>query len=96
MAACQRSDFATASRALLDWARQQHPGLRNLGELARLLDDPAQRAAIAELERCRYGEGTASDLAQTLLRTFKSGLKTKSADRGASPGVLPPLYPFRT
>jgi hypothetical protein len=96
MAACQRDDFATAGRALLNWARQEQPQLCNLGELARLLDDPAQRAAIADLERCLYGVGAASGLAQTLMRTFKGGLRIRSAARETPSGALPQLYPFRT
>jgi len=94
--ACARADIAAASRALLAWAQQAKPELRNLGELARGVVDPAQRDAIDLLERSRYGDAVAPDLAVTLQRVFRSGPAFAPMATGSSTTALPPLYPFRT
>ena len=95
--ACRRNDYAAAGRALLAWARQARPQLRNLGELRACIEEPAQRAAIEALERCRYGGAdAAADLGQTLAQAFRDKPLLAVAEEPHRPGVLPALYPFRT
>lgn len=93
--ACTRDDCNAIARTLLAWARLTHPHLRNLGELAHVLDEPAQVAAIGRLERACYGNATAAALSGDILSIFRNGLKLKSDS--AVPGKqapLPRLYPF--
>jgi hypothetical protein len=94
--ACCREDWPAAARALLAWARTTKPRLRNLGELARALGDPAQIAALGELERVRYGQGSAAGLGKRLAAAFSKGpdfVAGTSKPTGAHP--LPELYPSR-
>ena len=93
--ACLRADWPAAARALLTWARSTKPELRNLGELARALDDPAQIAAIGELERACYGSGAVEQLGDRLAGAFRrsSVCVTGSAEAGPA-SSLPALYPF--
>lgn len=93
--ACARADLAAASHALLAWAQQVKPELRNLGEVARCVADPTQRDAIGELERSRYGAAVTADLAATLQRVFRSGPTFAAAGGESAAAVLPALYPFR-
>jgi len=94
--ACRADDYAAAARSLLAWARQTRPHLRNLGELRTCTRDPAQRAAIEALERCRYGTSAVANLGETLAQAFRDGPLLTSTDKQKEAGVLPPLYPFRT
>jgi len=94
--ACRRNDYAAAGRSLLAWGRQSNPLLRNLGELRACIQDPAQRAAIDALERCRYGTGAAADLGKSLAEAFRGRLSFETATEQHGAGVLPALYPFRT
>ena len=94
--ACIRADWPAAARALLTWGRSTRPELRNLGELARALDDPAQIAAIGELERACYGSGAVSGLAARLTQVFAEGpASAHSKALSAKISQLPALYPFR-
>ena len=95
--ACRRDDYAAAGRALLAWARQTSPQLRNLGELRERIQDPVQRGAIDDLERCRYGAQTVHGLGNTLAHAFrdKQVLLMPDATRTEAT-VLPSLYPFQT
>ena len=92
--ACSRGDLKTAARALLRRARGDRPALRNLGELARAVADPNQRAAVEDLERTLYGAGSADGLGERLLAAFRDGPTFPSAQSSAQSPVLPPLYPF--
>jgi hypothetical protein len=94
--ACRNADWPAAASALLAWARVRHPQLRNLGELARALEDSAQIAAIGELERVCYGRGAASGLENRLVHAFSKGpdFGVAMAERKGSQH-LPTLYPFR-
>jgi hypothetical protein len=94
--ACGRADWAAAVRALLAWARVTQPRLRNLGELARALEDSAQIAALGELESVCYGRGAASGLENRLIEAFGKGpgFKATIAEPNGSQN-LPTLYPFR-
>jgi BatD DUF11 like domain len=94
--ACARKDLPAIARALLIWARSERAGLRNLGELAGAIDDPAQRQAIAELERARFGALVDDGLAARLESAFRSGLHFTPTQRDSAASVLPPLYPFQT
>ena len=94
--ACATGDLAGAERALLGWARQARPALRNLGELADALADDVQRATIAALQRVRYAGDAAAGLATRLDEAFRAGFAwrgTPTAVDSTSP--LPPLYPER-
>ncbi len=94
--ACTRDDWPAAARALLTWSRAEHPDLRNLGELARLLDDPEQIAAIAELERACYGRGAAAGFNARLAAAFRKGPSyRRPAAAGTTRSALPALYPFQ-
>ena len=94
--ACTREDWPAAARALLTWSRAEHPDLRNLGELARLLDDPEQIAAIAELERACYGRGAAAGFNARLAAAFRKGPGyRRPAAAGTTRSALPALYPFQ-
>jgi len=94
--ACTREDWPAAARALLAWSRAEHPGLRNLGELARLLDDPEQVAAIDELERVCYGRGVAAGFNMRLAGAFRKRLNyRRPAAAAGTITALPALYPFR-
>jgi hypothetical protein len=92
--ACARQDWTMASRSLLRWARQTLPQVRNLGELAQRVGDPAQRAAIEKLERIRFGQAVEPRLGAELTASFRRGPLWVQGD-GASPRntVLPELYP---
>lgn len=93
--AAATGDAAAISHALLGWARSERPALRNLGELAAALDDAEQQAAIADLERSRYGDGTVAIDGAAIDRTFAEGFHWRRADAGrAARDALPPLYPF--
>lgn len=95
-AACLRGDWPATARALLAWAQLSEPGVHNLGELARLMDDPAQVAALGQLERACYGNAVAAGLADTLKRVFARGPALPASKPAAGPSpVLPNLYPFK-
>jgi hypothetical protein len=86
-------ELAGAERALVAWARNEHPDVRNLGELAARLRDPAQRDALARLQRARYAGASAHGLGVELERAFKGGLAWIAPPaplRDVSP--LPALY----
>jgi hypothetical protein len=95
--ACKHDDMPAVGRALLAWARQTRPELRNLGELRQAVSDSAQAAAIADLERACYGMDKSSRIsAMDLARRFARGpvFGRCVADAGSS-SPLPGLYPFR-
>lgn len=73
-------------------------------QLAAVLDDPGQRAAIDALQRARWQGGDATAAAQQLRRAFATGPRWRipersrsgvvaSRRRSGSEPVLPPLYP---
>lgn len=88
------ADAAALERHLLAWARAEGQDLPHLQALASRIDDAAQRAAIAALQRARYGSGGEVPDAQTLQRAFRDGLawhRAAPATFASSP--LPRLYP---
>ncbi len=95
-AAVAHADWPASARALLAWARHTRPALRNLGELVRVLNDPAQIAAIGELERACYGVGADAGFADRLAAAFRGSLGLAPDHTTAdSASALPALYPFR-
>lgn len=68
------------------------PPARDLDELATRLDDPAQREAIAALQRARWGDGDAVRARQLLRSAFARGPHWRAVPV-PQPSPLPPLYP---
>ncbi len=95
-AACRDGDPTRAHRALLDWAAAHwpHDPPRGLQALARRLDDPATRAALADLDRAIYTPAISWDGAP-LAGRLKALPKQESAADGQRT-VLAPLYPETT
>lgn len=94
--AAKRSDWPASARALLAWARRSKPGIRNLGELAGLVANPQQAAAIRALDRACYGSvHEAAELATQLTRTLSSAIDFEPSSTARDEAVVPPLYPFR-
>ncbi len=94
-AACAREDMPAAARALLAWARLLRPQLRNLGELAQIVSDPAQASALGDLERARYGGRIQAGLSANLARCFAKGpALAKAGQPRRAQSLLPALYPF--
>ena len=86
-------ELAGAERALVAWARNERPDVRNLGELARRLDDAAQRDALAALQKARYAGGSTQGVGTQLDRAFKGGIAWRRATAARKPdSVLPGLY----
>jgi len=84
-----RGDLGDVADALCAMA---HPPARDLDEARERLADPAQREAVDELQRARWGGGSAVTAREALRRAFASGPQWRSVPtRTASP--LPPLYP---
>jgi hypothetical protein len=93
--ACKREDLPAAARALLAWARQTRPELRNLGELRQAVSDSVQAAAIADLERARFGANSGGEVSATeLARRFAHGPALATTPGPVVPATsLPELYP---
>jgi hypothetical protein len=90
--ALDRGDLVRAEHALLAWARQARPGLRNLGDLSAALQPGRQPEAIDALQRARFSNGTAD--AAGLRAAFKNGFDWRPVEGpGGTGGGLPPLYP---
>jgi hypothetical protein len=87
-------ELAGAERALVAWARSERADVRNLGELAVRLQDPAQRDALAALQRARYAGASTQGVGSQLERAFKGGLGwSTGAATGKQDSPLPALYP---
>ncbi|MDE2084395.1 MAG: protein BatD [Xanthomonadaceae bacterium] len=93
--ACKREDLPAAGRALLAWARQSRPELRNLGELARAVSDPGQSAAIVDLQRTCFGAGGQNHPSGSdLYRSFAGGPVFRNTVKTVPiASHLPDLYP---
>jgi oxygen tolerance protein BatD len=92
--ACSMGELAGAERALIAWARSERPDVRNLGELATRLENPAQLDALAALQRARYAGAPAQGVGGQLERAFRGGLAWRSeAARSEDKSPLPTLYP---
>ncbi|QNP42177.1 BatD family protein [Lysobacter solisilvae (ex Woo and Kim 2020)] len=68
------------------------PPARDVDELLQRLDDPAQRDAVAALQRARWGNGDGARARQALRNAFAKGPKWRRVAASA-PALLPPLYP---
>jgi hypothetical protein len=68
------------------------PPTRHVDELRQRLADPAQRDALAALERARWADGDGPAARQALRAAFRSGPCWRSAEPAARE-PLPPLYP---
>jgi hypothetical protein len=92
---CKREDWPVAARALLAWARQTRPELRNLGELRRAVSDSVQATAIADLERACFGANSGREVsAAELARRFEHGPALAITTGPVVPATsLPELYP---
>ena len=95
LAAARGSDAAAQARSLLAWARAERPAIQHLGELAAVLGDASQRAAIATLQQRRYAGTPICDNGVKLAEAFKRGLVWRAAEAGDEGSALPPLYPFK-
>jgi hypothetical protein len=95
LAAARGSDAATQLRSLLAWAQAERPAIRHPGALAEALADPAQRQALAALQRRCYGAAASTGAAgDELAEAFRRGFAWREADK-ADGDALPPLYPFK-
>jgi hypothetical protein len=84
-----RGDLGDVADALCALA---HPPARDLDEVRARLDDADQRDAVDELQRARWGGGSAITARERLRRAFAKGPSWRSIPaRTVSP--LPPLYP---
>lgn len=95
LAAARGTDVAAQTRTLLAWARAERPAIQHLGELAAALADASQCAAIADLQRQRYGAATPPANPAALADAFKHGFAWRKSDSPTAGSSLPPLYPFK-
>lgn len=79
-------DIGDALRAMAS------PAAADLDALLQRLDDHAQRDAIEQLRRARWGGGDAADARAALREAFKQGPVWRRTEIGSS-SPLPPLYP---
>ena len=93
LAACKTADSVGARRALLDWAALHWPDdpPRGLDKLALRIDNAEVHAALAELDRAIYKEGSTWDGTQ-LARCLQQ-LPDPDTDAGKNQTALAPLYP---
>lgn len=91
--ACAAGDAAAAARALLDAGRAQGIDVRNLGELGEALGADDQRAALAQLERARFGRGDAAGACTAVAKAFAKGFVRPAVTIAVTPPLLAPLYP---
>ncbi|HEX3896776.1 MAG TPA: BatD family protein [Rudaea sp.] len=94
--ACAAGDWAAVSRVLLAWAHSKKIAARNLRELGEAVNDPAQIAAIEQLERVRYGTATEDGLKEQLTAAFRNGPHFPKTMAAAASAVLPHLYPSQS
>ncbi|HVC15895.1 MAG TPA: BatD family protein [Rhodanobacter sp.] len=94
--AAMRADTAAQVRTLLAWARAERPAIQHLGELAALLGDDRQRAAITALQQRHYAGAPVAVDGAVVAEPFKRGFAwRRDDDADADTGDLPPLYPFK-
>ena len=88
--ALARGDRAAVERALCAMA-----GVRDLDGVRMRLADPAQREAVAALQRARWGRGDPAAAMAAMRAAFAQGPRWWPRPRRAPPSLLPPLYPER-
>jgi hypothetical protein len=70
------------------------PPARDLDEVQARLADPAQQAAVAQLQRARWGDGDVPAARTAMRAAFQSGPRWLSIAKREAP-LLAPLYPQR-
>jgi len=85
-----RGDLGDVGDALCAMA---HPPARDLDEVRRRLADADQREAVDELQRARWGAGSAVTAREALRRAFAKGPTWRQQAVAAATSPLPPLYP---
>ncbi len=87
-------DFDEVATRLCALAR---PPAADIDEARARLADPAQREAVAAMQRARWGDGDGVDARQQLRSAFARGPQWRDSQGGAttSTELLPPLYPPR-
>lgn len=95
LAAARAGDAPTCEHALLAWARSIRPEMSSIGALRDALDDPAQRDALAALQRVRWKGGDAVAGCAAVADAFARGFVWRDIRRRANQpdDGLPPLYP---
>jgi hypothetical protein len=88
----QAGDLGEVSDAL---CAMVSPAATDLDALSRMLVAPAQRDAIALLQRARWGDGDPAAAREALREAFRAGPALAPPRSEASP-PLPPLYPDKT
>lgn len=88
--ALARGDRAEIAHVLCAMA-----GVADLDAVRQRLDDPAQRAAVATLQRARWGRGDASAAIAAMRAAFADGPRWRGATVAPAPALLAPLYPGR-
>lgn len=93
--AARAGDVAKCEHTLLAWARASRRGMANLGALHDALSDPAQRAAVEDLQRARWHGGDGAAACDAVLQAFARGFAWRGGDKPARKREpnLPPLYP---
>lgn len=94
--AARCGDAGTCERALLEWARSEHPGLRPSDALRDALSDPVQRAAFEQLQRAHWKGGDARAACDAIAQAFGRGFRwhePEGASARRARNDLPPLYP---
>jgi hypothetical protein len=94
MVAAQQGDATKQAHALMAWAKAERPALQSLGDLAAELGSPAQREAIAALQRRRYAADGAPGSDAALAACFREGFVWKMPVSSVPADGLPSLYPF--
>ena len=89
--ALDTGDFAEVADNLCTMAR---PPTRDLDEVIDRLDDPQQRAALATMQRARWGGGDGVAARVALRAAFARGPRWHKVEAPAA-SPLPPLYPQR-
>ncbi len=93
--ACLNNDWTSVANALIAWTSARGVNSRNLGEVARSLDDAGQVAAVDVLQRVLYAGVPAKELGSTLTSAFKDGPHVHRDLGEQGKAILPPLYPTR-
>ena len=84
-------DLGDVADALCELAT---PPARDLDEVQARLADPAQQAAVAQLQRARWGDGDVPAARAAMRAAFRSAPRWRSSAKREAP-LLAPLYPQR-
>ncbi len=92
MLALTRGDLRAIMQALCSAAS---PAAKDLDAVRARLIDPAQRAAVDELQRARWGDADNASTLAVVRAAFASGPRWRTPTARVDPVLLPPLYPER-